>query len=292
MLVNKRLGRLVSLLGSVLWLSACQSEPEALVTPPTESVQNPSEFYDLKNIPDGMPTYVVGTMGSYAPFEFRDQNGQSIGFDMDIIHAIASKQKFKVTVVTHPWDGILETLNTGERDIIISTVNITPERQQRYDFSLPYFSLQDVLLTKNSQTDLNSFQDVLAKQSKVATLTGSYQNALLLQHGLKPEHAIRKDSQFLAVKAMFNGEVEAVIGDGPVMEYFALTYNDIPTKSFYLPNAETATLGIAVKKGNLLLLNQLNTGLKQIQANGTYEKIYNKWFRKPVPAGFLPWTDA
>ncbi len=291
MFAYRRLGSALGWVMSVGLLTACQADTDTQSKTNTSNIAQPSEYLDSA-IPADAPSYLVGTMGSYAPFEFRDENGQSIGFDMDIMYAIAAKQKFHVTVLTHPWEGILNTLNTGERDIIISTVNMTPEREQQYEFTYPYFTMRDTFLVKTSNTEIKQYQDLVSKQRKVAALAGSSQKEMTIQHGVPAENIVTRDSQFLALKEMFADNADAVIGDGAVMDYFALTYEDIPTHSFTLPDAPLVNIGIAVKKGNSKLRDQLNTGLKQIYADGTYDKIYFKWFKKPVPNNFLPWTSG
>lgn len=289
----------ISFMVSAMLLAACNTEntakkTEADTKTPVEStheIPKPSEHM-VSDLPANSPTYLVGTMGSYAPLEFRDEYGQSIGFDMDIIYAIAARQKFHVTVLTHPWDGMLNTLSTGERDIIISSVNITPEREEVYQFTQPYFALQDVLLVKSNNEKIHKFEDLVTNESRVSTLLGSAQQNQLLVSGVSENNIIASDSQFVALKEMFSGNAEAVIGDGPVMEYFALSYPEIPTKRLNLPNAPTQYFGIAVKKGNYELRDKLNAGLKQIYEEGVYDRIYFKWFHKPVPKDFLPWANG
>lgn len=65
-------------------------------------------------------TYVVGSGGTYRPFEFENSQKQLEGFDIDIIKAIAKAEGFDIKLVNTPWEGIFATLNTGDRDIIIS----------------------------------------------------------------------------------------------------------------------------------------------------------------------------
>lgn len=291
--MNKLLGCILSL----SLLSACQSqigqkdEGNATAQSMGQDIPKPSEYMET-NLPADAPTYLIGTMGSYAPLEFRDQYGQSIGFDMDIIYAIAARQKFHVSVLTHPWNGMLNTLNTGERDIIISSVNITPERQEIYEFSQPYFALQDVLLVKTQNENIHKFEDLIGQNATISALAGSAQKTNLLKLGVKEEYVISSESQFVAVKEMFADKAQAVIGDGPVMDYFALSYPEIPTKRLVLPDAPTEYFGIAVKKGNTELRDKLNAGLKQIYEEGVYDRIYFKWFHKPVPKDFLPWANG
>jgi len=70
-------------------------------------------------------TYVVGSGGTYRPFEYENNQKELEGFDIDIIKAIAKAENFNVKLVNTPWEGIFATLNSGDRDIIISGITIT-----------------------------------------------------------------------------------------------------------------------------------------------------------------------
>ena len=91
-------------------------------------------------------TYTVGSGGTYRPFEFENSQKQLEGFDIDIIKAIAKAEGFDVKLVNTPWEGIFATLNTGDRDIIISGITITDKRKQMVDFSAPYFPAEQSIV--------------------------------------------------------------------------------------------------------------------------------------------------
>jgi polar amino acid transport system substrate-binding protein len=91
-------------------------------------------------------TYVVGSGGTYRPFEFENSQKQLEGFDIDIIKAIAKAEGFDIKLVNTPWEGIFATLNTGDRDIIISGITITDKRKQMVDFSAPYFPAEQSIV--------------------------------------------------------------------------------------------------------------------------------------------------
>lgn len=100
------------------------------------------------------PTYVVGSGGTYRPFEFENSSKQLEGFDIDIIKAVAKAESFQVKLVNTPWEGIFATLNSGDRDIIISGITITDKRKQMVDFSAPYFPAeQAIVVPKDSSVD-------------------------------------------------------------------------------------------------------------------------------------------
>ena len=82
---------------------------------------------------------VVGTDAAYAPFESQNEKGEIVGFDIDVVKAVAQKAGLEVKFVNTPWEGIFNALQQGDRDLLVSAVTITDERKQTMDFSAPYF---------------------------------------------------------------------------------------------------------------------------------------------------------
>ena len=80
----------------------------------------------------------VGCDAAFAPFTYTDENGKLIGFDVDLINAIAAEMGYTVDMKGYPFDGIIPTLITNNIDLIISGFTISPERAKRVDFSDPY----------------------------------------------------------------------------------------------------------------------------------------------------------
>ena len=72
--------------------------------------------------------YLVGTDAAYAPFESQDEKGQIVGFDIDIVSAIAQKAGIEVKFVNTPWEGIFNALNQGDRDLLVSSITITDRK--------------------------------------------------------------------------------------------------------------------------------------------------------------------
>ena len=81
----------------------------------------------------------VGSSATYAPFAFENKDKQIVGFDIDIINAIAKHQGLKIKVVNTPFTGIFGALNNGDIDLVISGVTINDKRRRSYDFTAPYF---------------------------------------------------------------------------------------------------------------------------------------------------------
>ena len=203
-------------------------------------------------------TYVVGSGGTYRPFEFENSQKQLEGFDIDIIKAIAKAEGFDIKLVNTPWEGIFATLSTGDRDIIISGITITDKRKQMVDFSAPYFPAEQSI--------------VVPADSKVTSVLGKNSTSIK-----------RFDNTPLMLQELFEDGVSAAVGDVGVVKYYIKQH---PEKQFKLvPDAkfERQYFGIAVAKGNSELQAKINAGLQKIIADGTYAKIYKTWFDDNVP---------
>lgn len=81
-------------------------------------------------------TYTVGTGATYRPFEFQAPNRELVGFDIDLVKAIAKEQGFKVEFINTLFGVIFESVRNGDRDMIISGITITPQRKEAVDFFL------------------------------------------------------------------------------------------------------------------------------------------------------------
>jgi polar amino acid transport system substrate-binding protein len=221
--------------------------------------------------------YKIGTNAEYPPFESVDDAGNIIGFDADIMDALAESAGFKYEFVNTRWDGIFVALQSGEFDAVISAATITDERAEIVDFSDPYFNAGQMIAVREADKD---------KITTVADLDGIKVGVQLGTTGdqwasenTKAE-MVRYDEITFAFQALANGDVDAVFNDGPTSaeiiqanpELGAVMVGDPITDEFY---------GIAVNKEKSDLLEMINEGLAEIRSNGTYDEIYQKWFGAP-----------
>ncbi len=242
-----------------------------------------NETVTQSKLPANAKTYLVATEASYAPYEFRGEHGEVIGFDVDLLTAIGEKQGFKVQFLTRPWDGIFDTLNTGERDIVAASVRITDERKQTMDFSDPYYA-GSLAFAVREDSGIKSIADLRGK--KIAVLRGSAGIEDLPKSVSSGTTAVEDATLYLAFKTMVAGKADAAYGDIGVLQYHMKGVPDQKLLIIKDPNAKLDAVGFVVKKGRKDLLNQINAGLKEVIADGTYDKIAAKWFGKdaePLP---------
>jgi polar amino acid transport system substrate-binding protein len=279
MLTTRRFLQLAGLTAATLVLAACGKKEAAPAPAPVASAPAPAPA----------KVYVVGTDAAYAPFESQNEKGEIVGFDIEVVQAIAAKAGIQVKFVNTPWEGIFNTLQQGDRDMVVSAVTITDERKQTMDFSDPYFDAQQLIAVKET-SKVAKFADL--KKLKVGVQTGTTgDEAVTKLLGKTSTNIKRFESTPLALKELESGGVDAVVADnGVVIHYVANNpggkFKMVSDKEF-VPEQ----YGIALKKGNTELQAKINQGLAAIKADGTYNQIYAKYFGAP-PAAAAPASAA
>ncbi|MCM0610357.1 MAG: basic amino acid ABC transporter substrate-binding protein [Ideonella sp. WA131b] len=274
MLSTRRFLQLAGLTAATLMLAAC-GKKEAAPAPTTAPVASaPAKVY------------VVGTDAAYAPFEIQNEKGEIVGFDIDVVNAIAAKAGIEVKFVNTPWEGIFNTLQQGDRDMIVSAVTITDERKQTMDFSEPYFDAAQLIAVKES-SKVAKFADL--KKLKVGVQTGTTgDEAVSKLLGKTNTNIKRFESTPLALKELEAGGVDAVVADNGVIAHHVANNPGGKFKTVSDPGFVPEQYGIALKKGNAELLAKVNQGLAAIKADGSYAQIYARYFGASPAAAAAP----
>lgn len=223
------------------------------------------------------PAYRVMSDAYVPPFIYRTPQGRTDGFEVDILNAIAEEEGFTLSFDIHPWEGLFDTLNDGRADIAASNITITDERRKHMDFSNPFFESVQELLFNPQKVNIESAAQIAGL--KLAVQEGTTSENLGRQL-TTPKHVETVNSAYGAIKKMLMRKADAALGDSGSIAYYNNKFSDLGLKTYTDSSWPVEHYGFAVKKGNTALLKQLNQGLKAIVANGTYEKIYKKWFEK------------
>jgi polar amino acid transport system substrate-binding protein len=218
---------------------------------------------------------IVGMEPGYLPFEMKSKKGEIIGFDVDIAQVMAESLGVKLRLVPTDWDGIVSSLVTGKFDIIISAMSMTSERNMKINFAKPYISVGQTMLVakKHAKRNWRDFDDP--------------KYTITTKLGVTPEQATRRlfknakiktfGTQAEAVQEVLNGNADAFVYDKPFNDIFMLEKGKGSLVHFDKP-LTYEPVGWAVRKGDPDMLNWLNNFLNQIKHDGTYERIYDKWF--------------
>lgn len=233
-------------------------------------------------------TLKVGADTAYPPFEsINEATSKAEGFDVDIAGEIASALGVNLTVITSAWDPIIPNLQAGDFDMIISAMTITPERELEVDFSRWYYnSTQAILVTTANPKNIDHTDDLNVTGIKIGLQSGTTSD-WYADDNLQAA-TVQKYSDFpLAVAALKKGELDAVLGDYPVL--FKDASESGETKVVFQFSQEF--FGIAVRTGETALLNAVNDVLDELLGTDVdnpvfsqkYADFHEKWFKaKPV----------
>ena len=220
----------------------------------------------------------VGLEPGYMPFEMKDKKGKIIGFDVDVARKMAKDMGVKLKLVPTAWDGIIAGLLAGKYDMIISGMTITQKRNLKINFANPYISIGQTMLVRESVAKgKKSWKDLDKPQYTIVTklgVTGEIATRRMFKHA-----KIRTfDTEADAVQELLNGKADAFVYDKPYNAMF-MAKRGGKGIVFWDKDLTFEPLGWAVRKGDPDFLNWLDNFLNQIKHDGTYEKIYNKWFK-------------
>ena len=223
---------------------------------------------------------IVGSSATYRPFAYETPSKEIVGYDVDIIKAVAQKAGVQIKIVNTPWTGIFAALNNGDVDLVISGVTINDKRKQSYDFTAPYFEARQLIAVHQAST-VKSLKELAGK--KVGVVTGSTGDDIASREFGKTNGDIRRfESTPVVISELVNSGVDAAIGDNGVIAFRVQEHKQLKTVSD--ANFPKEYFGIVVKQGNKALLDKLNAGLAAIKADGSYAQIYKKWFQAEAPA--------
>lgn len=231
---------------------------------------------------------VVGTNAEYPPFESVDDEGNIIGFDVDLMTALAEDAGFEVEFVNTKWDGIFVALSQGEFDAVISAATITDEREEIIDFTDPYFNAgQTIAVGPDLAETVTGADDLVGLRVGVQLGTTGDQ----LASEMEGVEVVRFDEITLAFQALGTGDVDAIINDGPTSADIIANNPDLEAVIVGEPLSDEF-YGIAVNPEKPEVLDALNLALENVIASGQYAEMFTEWFGTEPPEMFMPETET
>ncbi|MFW2178313.1 MULTISPECIES: substrate-binding periplasmic protein [unclassified Moraxella] len=270
--------------GLMLTLTGC-NQP-ASTSQNTEASTTASTTPTTQTTNLSTPSYKVIVDAEYPPYDFRDEKGNAMGFDVDILNAIAKNQGFNITVVPMPWNTVMPKVADGSYDIgmggmspgDIEDEGFADKITQSYAYA---YGIDTIASISPIITDYQSL-----KNYKVATLADSAYIADMkeLMGANTKANLTETKTVFLGYQKLVNGEVDAVLADKGVLAYFVKQHPlktadkkvNIDTKGFYFDRYYPMT--IISKKDNPELAQKINKGIEAVVKDGTYAKIHQQWF--------------
>lgn len=198
-----------------------------------------------------------------------------IGFEIDLMDALGKQLKRKSVFVQNQWDGLVPGLQRGNYDLAVNGIEITDDRKQQINFSIPYYTCGEQLSVRAEENSIQSLADLKGKV--VGTLKFSLAQRILeqTQRDLGGALDIRTyENQTNAYADLANRRLQAVLMDWPIAVYYS---KPNPKLKYAGPIIGQMFYGIGVRKDDEALLRQVNDALLTLIKSGELRRIYEKW---------------
>lgn len=222
---------------------------------------------------------VMGLDDTFAPMGFRDEKGELAGFDVDLAKAVFERIGIEIKLQPIDWSMKETELNSGNIDLIWNGYTITKERQQKVAFTKPYLDNSQIIITLansgiDTKKDLNGKKVALQNESSAVDAINTEPDWVASLDGGAPVLFDTNNECFMDLEA---GRVSAVVADEVLAKYYIKQRG--PEKYIILDeDFGSEEYGIGVRKSDKKLLELVDKTLDDMRADGSYKKIYDKWF--------------
>lgn len=216
----------------------------------------------------------IAMEGTWAPWTYHDSNDNLVGYDVEIGQAIAEKLGVKANFIEGEWDGLLAGLEAGRYDLMINGVDITPERQQKYDFSVPYAYNNTAVIVQENNNSITKMEDLKGK--KTANTISSTYAEIAEKNGAT---VIPVDDLAQTIELLLAGRIDATLNAEVSYYDYKKVHPEAAIKIACL-DTERTSVAIPMRKGDdaATLREAVNQAVQELLEDGTISALSIKYF--------------
>jgi polar amino acid transport system substrate-binding protein len=216
-------------------------------------------------------------LSTFVPWAMKDKQGNLVGFEVDVAKKLAQDMGVKIEFVPTAWSGIIPALLTGKFDMIIGGMGVTPQRNLKVNFTIPYeYSGMSMVANRSKAKGFSSLDDFNKKEVSIAVRMGTTAEQATRKY--MPNATLKLfENESQALQELNLGRVHAVVSSAPMPVFHALKY---PEKLF-VPIKENFTkepIGFALRKGDHDALNYFNNWILNMHSQGFLKEKIQYWF--------------
>ncbi|MCF7698339.1 transporter substrate-binding domain-containing protein [Loktanella sp. M215] len=214
----------------------------------------------------------VGANIGNVPWEFQDDTGANVGFEVDLVNAVAEKLGRGVEIVNIPFQGLFSAVQSGGVDIAMSSITITQERLQSVTFAQPYYdSDQSLTVAADGPASLDEMKDKV-----VGVDTGSTGDMWATEHQAEYGFSTinRYEGLAPAMLDLAAGRIDGYISDIPALQYYVKDKPDLKV----VQRIETGEKYSMMFAKDAPLATEVNDVLTTLKEDGTIAGLHEKWF--------------
>lgn len=219
---------------------------------------------------------IIGTEGTYSPNSYHDENGDLVGFDVEVGRKVAEKLGVEVEFFEAEWDSLFSSMDAGRIDTVINEVEYSDERALKYDFSNPYTYIRGALMVKGDNEEIKTFEDLDGKKA-AQNLTSSW-GRMAEEYGAE---LVGVDAVAQTVDLLLTGRADATLNVETAFSDYLKKNPDADVKVVAWTEEVSSSL-IPVKKGNEDLLKAINEAIDELRESGELAELSEKYFGMDV----------
>lgn len=256
----------------VLSLSACSSKKEETVNEVVNESADRLETIKKAGV------ITVATEGDWSPYTYHDETtGELVGFDVELGKLIADKLGVEVSYQETDWESILSGVQSGRYDLAINGVTYTDERALSFNFSKPYAQMDAVLIVSKDNTDITTFEDLAGKVS--TNSNGSIYAAWAEEYGARVDIVPTfQETMIMLTTGRADASINAISALNDYERAMKEAGQELGVKIAAYADPELYVIAAQKDASTESLVNEINTILDELKADGTLLELSNKYF--------------
>ena len=223
-------------------------------------------------------TIIVGLEGDWAPWSYVDENDELTGYDVEVAKAIADKLGVEIQIVPGEWDGLFAGMDAGRYDMVVNGVEMTEEREDKYDFSTPYAYIRTALIVKGDNDTIKTFEDLKGKKT-ANSIASTYMN-LAESYGATCYGVSTLDETLTMV---LQGRVDATLNAIVSFTDYMAQHPDSNLK-VVATTEDASNVAIPMRKGDetASLREAVNKAIDELREDGTLSELSTRFFGEDI----------
>lgn len=220
-------------------------------------------------------TLRVAVEGVYPPWNYHDDTGALVGFDVELARAIAARLGVEAEFAETAWDGIFAGLDADRWDIVANEVEPNPEREASYDFSAPYAKIRTVVIAREADAASISSPADLKGKTTANSVTSTY-TATAREWGANP---IPVDTLDETIRLLLDGRIDATLNSNLSFYEYMKHHPESPVRvAFEIPGEQAVAIPFAKRVSTATLRAAVDDAIAALRADGTLTQISEKYF--------------
>lgn len=223
-------------------------------------------------------TLIIGLEGDWAPWSYVGEDDELTGFDVEVAKAIAAKLGVEAQIVPGEWDGLFAGMDAGRYDVVVNGVEVTLDREEKYDFSQPYAYIRTALIVRGDNDSLQTFEDLDGKKT-ANSIASTYMN-LAESYGATCYGVATLDETLTMV---LQGRVDATLNAVVSFTDYMAQHPDSNLK-IVATTEEATNVSIPMRKGEdtAALRQAIDQAIEELREDGTLSEFSLRFFGEDI----------